>query len=840
MYIHEFDFEGLTDEQVRESREKHGSNVLTHKSENRLLLTLWNLVKDPMVILLLVAAAIYLIGGEIGDALFLAAAILIISGISIFQEERSRDALMKLKELTQPHCKVVRNGEILEIDNKDVVVGDFIIVEEGRRITADAIIRHSNDFTVDESILTGESMAVPKDPSSKANTIYSGTTVASGMAIAEVTAVGNATKLGRIGKDMAEIKPEKTPLEKQINVFVRNMAAVGGVVFLIVWVMNYLSSRDVLDSLLKSLTLAMSILPEEIPVAFAAFMAIGAYRLLKADVVVKDMKTVETLGAATVICADKTGTITENRMSLVKVFALESGRLAAPDDLNEAEKFVVETAMWASETMPFNGMEISLHEVYGNTADTDRRPGFRMVHEYPLGGTPPLMTHVFESEEGERIIATKGAVEALLNAADPTTEEREEINRAVHALTVRGYRVLGVGDCNLVGDDFPEDQHQLPFRFLGIVAFYDPPKENINEVLNHLYDAGIKVKIITGDNAETTAAIAEQIEFRGADRSLSGEELMHMPEEVLREEVNHVNIFTRMFPEAKLRIINALKGTGQIVAMTGDGVNDGPALRAAHIGVAMGRRGTEIAKQAASLIIRDDDLNGLVQALAMGRRIHANLKKAIQYILSIHIPIVLMVFIPLALGWVYPNIFSPVHVIFLELIMGPTCSIVFENEPLEKHAMKRKPRRATTSFFSRGELVTSAIQGLAITGGTLAAYGIAVSNGMDESKTRTMVFTVLIVANVFLTLVNRSFHYSIFTTIRYRNVLVPVIIGVTLVLTLALLYVPTLNDFFEFSTLTGSELLLCFVLGALSVLWYEPVKFFKRRRYGRQYPAMQD
>ena len=828
MPANNFNIKGLTNEQVILAREKFGQNSLNYKKENSILDVIKNLAKEPMIILLLAAALIYFISGKTGDGIFLSSAIIIVSAISLFQDSRSRNALEKLKDLTQPNCKVIRNGKTEEIKSEDLVVGDSLIVEEGTLITADGIIIHSNDFSVNESILTGESFAVFKDISKEDNFIFKGTTVASGLAIANITNIGNETRLGKIGKSLESIKEEKTPLELQINNFVKKLVVAGAIVFVVVWAINYFRSYNLLDSLLKALTLAMSILPEEIPMAFTTFMAIGAWRLMKMGIVVKQMKTVETLGSATVICTDKTGTITENKMSLAKLLLPGSQKTVEPADAGDNEKTLIKTAMWASEPIPFDPMEIALHEAYSNLHTKDERPYFKLIHEYPLGGKPPMMTHIFENSSGVRIIAAKGAPEALLDVSNLSKEERQQIEQATRLITDEGYRVLGVGESDFTGIDFPEKQQEFKFKFKGIIAFYDPPKKNIESVLNAFYKAGIAVKIITGDNAATTAAIAKQVSFKGYERSISGDELMKLSDEELQEKVMHTNIFTRMFPEAKLRIINALKADSQVVVMTGDGVNDGPALKAAHIGIAMGKKGTEIAKQAASLILLEDDLSKMVDAVAMGRRIYANLKKAIQYIISIHIPIILTVFIPLASGWIYPNILSPVHIIFLELIMGPTCSIIFENEPMEKNTMSQKPRPFTSSFFSWKELTTSIIQGIAITAGTLFIYQYAVYHSFDEAHTRTMVFTVLIAANIFLTLVNRSFYYSIFTTIRYKNNLILLIIGITTGITGLLLFVPSMTRFFEFATLSIAQLFTCIGIGFISVTWYEFVKIKTR------------
>jgi len=831
MSANNFNITGLTDEQVLEARKKYGFNRLVYKKENGFIDAIKSLAKEPMVILLLVASVIYFISGKTGDAIFLASAIVLVSAISLYQDSRSRIALEKLKNFSQPSCKVIRNSEVVEILSEEIVVADCLMVEEGTSIAADGIIIHSNDFSVNESILTGESFAVYKDKTKEDNLIYLGSTVTSGLAIATITAIGNETKLGKIGKSIESIQEEKTPLESQINNFVKKMVIAGSVVFLIVWAINYAHSYNILDSLLKALTLAMSILPEEIPVALATFMALGAWRLMKMGIVVKQMKTVETLGSATVICTDKTGTITENKMQLAKLFVLSANQIYdAQDHLNNEEKELVRLAMWASEPIAFDPMEIALHDAYAKTMSTDERVHFTMVHEYPLSGKPPMMTHLFEDEKGYRIIAAKGAPEALMSSSNLSAEEKQETEDAIKILTTEGYRVLGVGEAKFDGNDFPEEQQELKFTFKGIVAFYDPPKKNIQKVLEDFYAAGIAVKIVTGDNAATTIAIAKQIGFSGYEKSISGDELMKLSDTELKEKVLTTNLFTRMFPDAKLKIINALKANNEIVAMSGDGVNDGPALKAAHIGVAMGKKGTEIAKQAASLILLEDDLSKMVDAVAMGRRIYSNLKKAIQYIISIHIPIVLTVFIPLALGWIYPNIFSPVHIIFLELIMGPTCSIIYENEPMEKNTMIQKPRPFTNSFFNLKELATSILQGSMITLGSLAVYQYSVRQGNDESLTRTMVFTVLISANIFLTLVNRSFYYSFISTMRYRNNLVVMIICITIAISGLLIFIKPLAAFFLFESLNLSQLLISIGIGFLSVIWFELVKWRKRMK----------
>jgi len=821
---------GLSSVEVQEARQKYGSNKLIYKSKNVVRVYLAGLLRDPMILLLLLAVGIYAANGDAGDSLFLAVAVLLVAAISWFQERRSAKALQALKELSRPRCKVMRNGELTEIDSDELVTGDILFVEEGVSIAADGIILSSNDFCVNESALTGESLPVFKDKDQADHFVYRGTTVVGGLAIIRVTGTGNSTRLGAIGKSIEGVREQKSPLEDSINDFIMKMAVAGAAVFLVVWILNYYSNANFTDSLLKSLTLAMSILPEEIPVAFATFMALAAWRMIRQGIVVKEMKTVETLGSATVICVDKTGTITENKMTLAGIYALKTARICTLTDvLTVDEQELIRMAMWASEPIPFDPMEVALHETYERITSYDERPDYKMLHEYPLSGKPPMMTHIFAGCMGTRIIAAKGAPEAMIAHSKLSPEEQSEITAAMNVFAKKGYRLLGVGEASFSGDAFPREQQQFSFDFKGIVAFYDPPKEDIGHVLQQFYSAGLSVKIITGDNTITTQAIANAIGFKGTEHVKTGDELMHLDDLQLDRCVTQTQIFTRMFPDAKLRVINALKRNGEIVAMTGDGINDGPALKAAHIGIAMGKKGTEIARQAASLVLLDDDLSGMVDAIAMGRKMYGNLKKAIRYIISIHIPIILIVFIPLAFRWAYPNILSPIHVIFLELIMGPTCSIIYENEPMEPNAMYQPPRALRSGLFTSGEIFVSIVQGMLIAVGVLVLYQWGVYKGYDQASVRTLVFISLIAANIILTLVNRSFFFPLTVTLQYRNYLVPFIILITAGLTAAILFIPTLTLFFGLHRPKLTDAFMAILISVIAVLWFEIFKWFRRR-----------
>ena len=822
---------GLTVNEVKVSRERYGYNRMEAIGKNSLLDMLINILKEPMLILLFAISIIYVIVGDYGEALFMFLAIIAVSAISFYQDNRSKKALAELEKLNEPLSTVIRNSEVVKIATHDIVIGDLCITEEGRIINADGRIVHSNDFSVNEASLTGESFSVFKNSDPGNNKIFSGTIAVSGLAVFEVEQIGKQTQIGKIGESILTIKEEISPLQVQIRKFVKWMAVAGILIFLMVWMFSFIRTGNLVDSLLNGLTMAMSVLPEEIPVAFTTFMALGAWKLMREGIIIKRSSIVETLGSTTVICTDKTGTITENSMQLKQLYDYRSDKTFDEKEFANPElAALIDYAMWSSEPVPFDPMEKTLHQVYEQTQRDDVRKDYQMFHEYPLEGKPPMMTHLFENSEKERIIAAKGAPEAILAVATLSDTEKDKIRGLIREFGQQGYRVLGVAKSGFEGNDFPERQQDFEFEFLGLVVFYDPPKEGIREVFRHIYEAGIKVKVITGDNADTTRSIASQAGIVNTAEVLNGTDVAAYSEEALIPVAERTVLFTRMFPEAKLSVVNALKKKGEVVAMLGDGVNDGPALKAAHIGVAMGNKGTEIAKAAASLVITNDDLEKLVIGIAAGRRIYANIKKAIQYIISIHIPIILTVSLPLFLGWIFPQIFTPVHVIFLELVMGPTCSIVYENEPMEKNTMQQPPRAMTDTFLNLRELAISIIQGLVITAGVLFTYQWSVLNGGSEEKTRAMVFTTLIIANILLSLVNRSFSYSVFDSFKNKNPLFPVIIGLTLVLLFAILYIAPAANFFHVTGLDLQELGMTLSVAAVSVLWFEIYKLFRRMK----------
>lgn len=823
------DLKGLTASEVAASRKKYGYNRLESVKKESWADLLLNILKEPMLILLICVSFIYVLTGDYGEALFMFAAIVGVTAISFYQDNRSKKALEELEKLNEPLSKVIRDSKIIDIPTFEIAVGDLCITEEGSLINADGRIVHSNDFSVNESSLTGESFSVFKDSKSEDNKVYGGTITVSGLAVFEVENIGKETKVGRIGQSILGIKTEASPLQIQIRNFVKGMAVIGVIIFLAVCIFSFVKTGDFVTSLLSGLTLAMSVLPEEIPVAFTTFMALGAWKLMREGIIIKRSSIVETLGSVSVICTDKTGTITGNSMQLKHLYDYRSDRIYEEAEFGATELHeLIDYSMWSSEPVPFDPMEITLHKIYEQTRKPDQRKDYQLFHEYPLEGKPPMMTHLFENEQKNRIIAAKGAPEAIISVSSLSEEEKNKIRKLIKDFGEQGYRVLGVARSQFEGNDFPDKQQDFKFDFLGLTVFYDPPKKGIKEVFKHIYDAGIQVKVITGDNADTTKAIALQAGIENNAPAINGSEITTSSEEDLLKLSEKATLFTRMFPEAKLEVVKALKKQGHVVAMLGDGVNDGPALKAAHIGVAMGNKGTEIAKSAAALVITNDDLDKLVTGIAAGRRIYANIKKAVQYIISIHIPIILTVSLPLFLGWVFPHIFTPVHVIFLELVMGPTCSIVYENEPMEKNAMQRPPRALTDTFLSWRELMVSIIQGLVITAGILWIYQYSADLGNDEFKTRSLVFSTLIFANILLSLVNRSFYYSIFDSFKNRNFLLAGISVLVLVLLFVILYVKPVSGFFSVKALSIKELGMTLIVAVISVLWFEVYKLVKR------------
>lgn len=806
---------GLTAPEVDRWRSQAGPNVPVQPDRAGLVARLRGIASEPMFVLLLVTALLYAALGDRPNALLMLGALLAVAGISYYQERRADQALEALRQLTAPQATVLRDGERVTIPAPEVVLHDVLLLSEGEPVAADALLLSVHDFSVNESLLTGEALPVEKVPG---ESVFGGTSVATGWAYAEVSAVGTRTRLGAVGATLGAIEQPETPLQRQVKQFVRAMATVGVGVLVLFVVYRVARSGEFWPSLLQGLTVAMAILPEEIPVALSSFMALGAWRMARQRMLVRQPQTVEALGSATVICLDKTGTLTQNRMRVVEVLPLAPGV--------SAER-VLAFGFWASEPLPTDPMEVAIHEARAERQPGDSPPDFDLIREYPIAGRPPMMTHVQRNAEtGERVIAAKGAPEKILAVCKAGPEVETEVLGAVERLAAQGYRVLGVAEGTWPdGEAFPENQEAFFWKSLGLLALSDPPKPGIERVIADFRRAGIGVKMLTGDNPLTAKAIARQVGIAAVSAPVLGEAVMRASDDELRQLIGPTTVFARMFPEAKLRVVEALKANGETVAMTGDGVNDGPALKAAHIGVAMGARGTEIARQAAALILEDDDLAGMTAAIADGRTTYLNLKKAIRYIVSIHLPLIAIVLLLPLFGWPQTAmVFLPVHVIFFELVMGPTCSIAYEAEPPE-HSVMRPLKKRPRTLFTRAEVLVSLLQGAVLTLGAvvLAWYGVA--EGWETAGIRSALFLMLALASILLSFSNRSFAAPLWRRPLFGNPRISWVAGLTLLFTAFALYTPVGRQVFGLTLPTPTQALLAAVTAGVGTLWIE---LFKR------------
>ena len=818
--------QGLNTADIANLQKKHGKNVFKKDGSYNFLRIVVDTVKEPMFILLAVACFLYFLLGEISEGIMMLVAISIVSAISLYQEVKSSKALEALKSFAEPLVEVIRSGKQETIAAEELVPGDVMLLAEGMNVPADARVVEQNDLSVNESVLTGESVPVTKTPGSNEDSLFQGTTINSGKCVAVVTATGNNTALGKLGKMIAEYAPPKTLLQQQINTFVKRLAFFGLIAFAIIFLVNYLHYREWTASLLFALTLAMSALPEEIPVAFSSFMALGAFKMSKLGIISRQPAVVENLGAVTVLCFDKTGTLTENRMQVKVLYDYKTATDIAFGEGTANGKNILLYGALASEKDPFDAMEQAIWQAYAMAGSEQDAAAMNMVNEFPLEGQPPMMTHVYANGQA-KMVAGKGAAERIVNACKLTIAEQSAILAKVKALALQGYRVIGVASAVYNNDaPMPLRQDDFDWQFEGLIALFDPPKQNAAAILQQFYQAGIQVKLITGDYPETAMNIAQQVGINGTHTFLTGALVQDMEEHVLREKIKDVQVFARMFPEAKLKVVNALKANGDIVAMTGDGVNDGPALRSSNIGIAMGKKGTELAKEAADLILTDDNLEKITFAIKEGRKIFNNLRKAVRYIISIHVPIILTASLPVVFGWQYPNIFTPIHVIFMELIMGPTCSIFFEREPVEANIMQQPPRAKSNRLFNGAELMVSVLQGLVIAAGALCVYYFAMHRGETLEYTRTMVFTTLVISNLLLTFGNRSFTQSIIVTSRYANNLALPVFAVSAVFLLCMHFVQPVQHLFKLTAISGTAFFTCLLVAVVSVLWFEVYKYF--------------
>jgi Ca2+-transporting ATPase len=817
---------------------EEGPNEIPSAKRRSFLRLAHEVLREPMILLLVACSAIYLVLGDLREAVILSLSVFVVVGISLFQNRKTERALEALRDLSSPRALVIRDGQPRRVPGREVVRDDLVLVSEGDRVPADGSVLWASNLSVDESLLTGESVSVSKSPPGEGDSVaahrervFSGTLVVTGQGLARVTATGSGTEMGRIGRSLAAIELEETPLQRQMSGIVLRLALVGAALCLLVALLYGLSRGSLFDGLLAGLALAMSILPEEFPVVLTIFLALGAWRLSRKQVLTRRVAAIEALGSATVLCVDKTGTLTVNRMSVTRLAA--GGRIldvARSDSLPEDFHELVEYAVLASRRAPFDPMEQAIRGLGLRTlAQTEHlHEDWELAREYPLSSERLAVSHAWkEGGMEDAVIAAKGAPEAIADLCHLDPPETDRLFASVEGLARQGLRVIAVARARFRGAFLPENVHDYPFELLGLVGLEDPLRESAPGAIRECKAAGIRVVMITGDYPVTAAKVAREIGLPD-DSLMTGAELDAQDDVSLVRSIPSVSVFARVVPEQKLRIVQALKANGEIVAMTGDGVNDAPALKAAHIGIAMGGHGTDVAREAAALVLLDDDFSSIVEAIRLGRRIFDNLKKVIAYLLAIHVAIAGMALLPVLAGW--PLLLLPVQIVFLELIIDPASSIAFEAEPAEVDLMRRKPRRSSEPLLSRRTLALSALQGAIVLAVVVAVYVGMLGRGGPAGPGRAVAFAALIAGNLGLILTNRSWSRTIFGSFRSKNPALWLVVGgaaVTLGLVLA---VPFLRGLFRFEPVGPAEALLGVGAGIASVFWFELFKVIRRGR----------
>ena len=818
---------GLSETEAQARLKREGYNELPRAGRRTPFRIVLEVMREPMLALLAGGGAVYLALGDLQEALILLAFAMFSIVVTVVQETRTERVLEALRDLTSPRALVIRDGLRKRIAGREVVRGDLVVLAEGDRVPADAVLLQATDLQADESLLTGESVPVRKVPRARAAAaaarpggddlpfVFSGALVVRGTGIGEVTATGVRSEIGKIGQSLSLLGTEPPRLQAQTQKLVRLFALVGGGVSVLAVVLYGLFRGSWLDAVLAGIALGMSMLPEEFPVVLTVFMAMGAWRISRARVLTRRASAIETLGSATVLCTDKTGTLTLNRMSIAElrlndgsVHAVRQGSILGP-----AFAELLRFGILASAPEPFDPMEKAFHELGARLGNNMAASGV-LVRAYGL--RPELLAVTQAWRNGESFaIASKGAPEAIAKLCRSTAGELAEIKRAVDRMAAEGLRVLGVARARFAGMSLPDNPQRFDFEFLGLVGLADPLRESVPAAVAECRSAGIRVVMITGDYPTTARAIAKRAGLEGS-QLMTGEELEKCSDADLAARVREVTVFARIMPEQKLRIVHALKACGEIVAMTGDGVNDAPSLKAAHIGIAMGGRGTDVAREASSIVLLDDDFGSIVKAVRLGRRIYDNLRKAMEFIFAVHVPIAGLALLPLVLG--LPIIFSPIHIAFLEMVIDPVCTLVFEAEIEEADIMRRPPRAPDEPLFSGRLIGWSVLQGVLAFVLVAGIYVVAYRRGMPETEARALAFFSLTTAIVALIFVNRSFSASLVAAFaRPNTALKYVLAGVVGILALTLAW-PVASHLFRFGPLHASDLAITLGAGVVVLL----------------------
>ncbi|MBI5262978.1 MAG: cation-translocating P-type ATPase [Bradyrhizobium sp.] len=825
---------GLTAAQARARLVAEGFNELPQTGRRPVLRLILDVLREPMLLLLLAGSVIYFVLGDHGEALLLGLFATASIAITTVQEARTERVLESLRDLTSPRALVIRDGERVRIAGREVVRGDLIVLSEGDRVAADAVVVRCDDLLTDESLLTGESVPVRKvaaaaeRPQAAAQAggddlpfVFSGTLVVRGTGLAVVTATGVRTEIGKIGQSVSMLETETPRLQLQTRRLVTVFSILSGTVTVLSIALYGLYRGGWLDAFLAGIALGMSMLPEEFPVVLTVFLAMGAWRISQARVLTRRASAIESLGAATVLCTDKTGTLTQNRMTVARL-VLPDGTAYAPErdlpaDPPPAFAALVEAGILASAPEPFDPMEKALHAL-GPTG-VERI----LAQTYGLRSDLLAMSNVWRHSDHDALtIAAKGAPEAIGELCRLSSAELQDLKKEVEVLAAQGLRVLGVAHAVSHGSDLPDSQRAFSFSFCGLIGFADPLRSEVADAVAECRSAGIKVVMITGDYPATALNIATQAGL-SPEHTLTGPELARIGDAELVRAAQSRTVFARITPDQKLRIVNVLKGAGDIVAMTGDGVNDAPSLKAAHIGIAMGGRGTDVAREASAIVLLDDDFGSIVKAVRLGRRIYDNLRKAMSFILAVHVPIAGLALLPLVTG--LPVLFGPVHIAFLEMIIDPVCSLVFEAETEEHDVMQKPPRSPVEPLLPRALILWAGLQGLLAFVLTGAILVTSAHVGMPDAEVRALVFFSLVFIIVSLIFVNRSFSSSLTEAFTRPNpMLIVVVVFVTAILTLTMLW-PAAADLFRFGPLHSDDLAITVASALIALVLLELSKF---------------
>lgn len=827
---------GLTAVEAKRLQEQYGKNELTSQKKESFLRKVLHIICEPMFLLLIVASIIYFILGEPRDGAIMLVFVVGIISIDVIQEWKTDKTLNALKDLSAPHVTVIRDGKEQTIASADLVPGDLMLIVEGVKIPADGVVMKASDLCVDESSLTGEAEGVWKIPTEQAEPTtdywrkdycYAGTLVTQGSGYISVDKIGAATEYGKIGMNVSAAPQEDTPLQKQTGSLVKLCAGIAAVLFAAVGFITWFNIPDhtfgdrLIESILSGITLAMAMIPEEFPVILTVFLSMGAWRLAKKNSLVRKLPSVETLGAVSVLCVDKTGTITMNQMTVQDTWAADGD-----------EETLIETMGLGCETDAYDPMEKAmLAHCASHGITTDHLFGGRLITEYAFTNALKMMGHVWH-HDGEILIAAKGSAERILTICELSDDSRKEAEDKINQMSCQGLRVIAVGLMKPATEaDIPAQITDCTLTLCGLIGLADPPRESVKADIAVCNKAGIRVVMITGDNGVTAASIAKKIGMPNSDHIITGDQLSQMSDEELQEKVKDVSIFSRVVPEHKMRIVKAFKENGEIVAMTGDGVNDAPALKYADIGIAMGKRGSEVSREAADLILMDDNFTTIVETVKDGRRIYDNIRKAVGYVFTIHIPIAFASLLAPLLGIAPASLFLlPLHVVLLELIIDPTCSIVLERQPAERDIMERKPRNPNEKLLTTKTLLKSVLQGLVIFAASFGTYFSMLSQNPDNAPlARTMGLAIVMLANLFLVQVNssdRDFAIQSFFRLIKDKVMWTVNIG-TIAGLLLFLYTP-LCGFLKLAPLSAGQFFSAVGIAAIAVLWYEVVKLMQK------------